>query len=173
MVIVASDGRAKGRKCPNDAASRKSRGGAHRITIIATSNQVTANRRNAQASTGPRTAAGKARSRSNAQRHGLAARAPASADDHGELDRIVAALCGEHCDPVLRAQALIIADAQLMIRRVRMARRNRGGDLAGDAATLAVTARLDRYERRALSRRRRAIARYDAIAALARSRGEA
>ncbi|WP_027554709.1 hypothetical protein [Bradyrhizobium sp. Cp5.3] len=40
---------------------------------MATEKQIAANRRNAASSTGPRTASGKARSRMNALRHGLAA----------------------------------------------------------------------------------------------------
>jgi hypothetical protein len=39
---------------------------------MATEKQILANRKNAQASTGPRTTPGKARSRMNARRHGLA-----------------------------------------------------------------------------------------------------
>jgi hypothetical protein len=39
---------------------------------MATENQILANRKNARSSIGPRTAAGKARSRMNARRHGLA-----------------------------------------------------------------------------------------------------
>jgi hypothetical protein len=39
---------------------------------MATEKQILANRRNARSSTGPRTTAGKARSRMNARRHGLA-----------------------------------------------------------------------------------------------------
>jgi hypothetical protein len=139
--------------------------------------QVAANRANARKSTGPRTAAGKARARVNARRHGFRAHALDAPDTDGEVDRIVAALCGDDCDPVLRAQAVIIADAQRVIRRIRMARRSAGlneaDDLAGVAGTIAETAILDRYERRALSRRRRAIARYDAIVELAQRSGGA
>jgi hypothetical protein len=40
--------------------------------MMATEKQIEANRRNAEKSTGPRTKAGKARSRLNARRHGLA-----------------------------------------------------------------------------------------------------
>jgi hypothetical protein len=39
---------------------------------MATEKQILANRKNARSSTGPRTSAGKARSRMNARRHGLA-----------------------------------------------------------------------------------------------------
>jgi len=39
---------------------------------MATEKQILANRKNAQASTGPRTITGKARTRMNARRHGLA-----------------------------------------------------------------------------------------------------
>jgi hypothetical protein len=39
---------------------------------MATEKQILANRKNTQSSTGPRTTAGKARSRMNARRHGLA-----------------------------------------------------------------------------------------------------
>jgi hypothetical protein len=47
--------------------------------------KIAANRRNARRSTGPRSAAGKARARRNAFRHGLAT--PASLD-HVAMDRI-------------------------------------------------------------------------------------
>ncbi|UVO27595.1 hypothetical protein [Bradyrhizobium arachidis] len=46
---------------------------------MATEKQIAANRKNAARSTGPRTISGKARSRMNALRHGLAA----TLEDHG------------------------------------------------------------------------------------------
>lgn len=48
--------------------------------------QIEANRRNSQRSTGPRTEAGKARSRRNALRHGLAARTLIVAPGEDEAD---------------------------------------------------------------------------------------
>jgi len=78
---------------------------------------------------------------------------------------------------VLREQAVIIADAQRVIRRIRMARSQEppsgGNTRAGAAERIAETARLDRYERDAMVRRRRAIARYRAILALAQRGGDA
>jgi hypothetical protein len=60
---------------------------------MATEKQILANRKNTQSSTGPRTTAGKARSRMNARRHGLASllegRLPeTSLDVEGLSDRL-------------------------------------------------------------------------------------
>jgi hypothetical protein len=57
---------------------------------MASDKQIAANRRNAAKSTGPRTAAGKERSRMNARRHGLAS-ALGETFPEGSLD--LAALC--------------------------------------------------------------------------------
>jgi len=50
---------------------------------MATKKQIAANRRNAKKSTGPRTAAGKAKSAQNATKHGLLARQPVLPDEDG------------------------------------------------------------------------------------------
>src|SRR5262245_35747297 len=85
--------------------------------------QVAANRRNAQRSTGPRTAAAKARTARNARRHGLAiplARDPAACV---ESERLAAALVGRSVTPARLEQARVAAEAELELRRVRAYRK--------------------------------------------------
>jgi len=55
---------------------------------MATEKQIAANRRNAKKSTGPRTQEGKARSRMNALRHGLAVMLPEVQKPWDELDSL-------------------------------------------------------------------------------------
>jgi hypothetical protein len=130
-----------------------------------------ANRRNALRSTGPRSAAAKARTRYNAWRHGLAASHDVSMVSRlQELARQIAG--GTH--PAELEAAQIAAHAQLEIERVHKLRLDmieravRG--LQADASLdeeerLALAfldsakslSALDRYERRAQSRRNRAL----------------
>ncbi|MBI1895265.1 MAG: hypothetical protein HYS04_01825, partial [Acidobacteria bacterium] len=55
------------------------------MSKIITPRQLAANRRNAQSSTGPRTLEGKAASRFNALRHGLAAECPVIPGENAAL----------------------------------------------------------------------------------------
>jgi hypothetical protein len=150
---------------------------------MASHRQITANRRNAQRSTGPRTAAAKARTARNARWHGLAiplARDPAASV---EVERLAAALVGGSPNPARVEQARIAAEAEFELRRVRAHRKSvlnrRSAELAARrddgnecsepptfdrsvqasafAAALPELESLARYERRALSRRRRAM----------------
>jgi hypothetical protein len=136
--------------------------------------KIAANRRNAQKSTGPRSAAGKARTRHNAFKHGLAA--PDSYDAK-EIDDLAVEFVADSV--VVLAEydlALRAAEAHFEILRVRRAKVDlingtakhlKGEDLQsmpeGERATLAFTLKsktlsaFDRYERRALSRRNRAL----------------
>ena len=138
--------------------------------------KIAANRRNAQRSTGPRSAAGKARARRNAFRHGLAT--PARLD-HAAMDRIddlVVALTRDFPSQLELELATVAAEAQSEIERVRQAKvrmvnrayahlRDEGGRLlsAGERAALAFAGKTEilmaceRYERRAISRRNRAL----------------
>ena len=118
--------------------------------------RLTANRANAAHSTGPRTRHGKARASRNALRHGL--RALHLADDGGEAMRIAELICGPE-NLLARDQAIIIAECCALIARVRRAR-----TAALERMALDELSALEGYERRALSRRRRAI---DALAAYA------
>jgi hypothetical protein len=81
--------------------------------------KISANRRNSAKSTGPKTARGKKRASANARRHGLAAitgRDPAAT---AERERIAKLICPEGASPLQHEQALMFADSQLLLRRVR------------------------------------------------------
>lgn len=130
-----------------------------------------ANRRNAAKSTGPRTTAGKARTRRNALRHGLSL--PLAAGIGPELEALAAQIAGQRVTYDEAGQARIAAHAQLEVERVRQAKASlitsgakrmmsNGSNpeegaafaFANNAKTLAAC---DRYEKRALSRRNRAL----------------
>jgi hypothetical protein len=142
------------------------------------------NRRNARRSTGPRSAAAKARTARNAFRHGLAiplTRDPAAS---AETQRLAAALVGLSSSSYRLEQARVAAEAELELRRVRAHRKalldrkaaelatqrpvradelSAPAELGGEpeataiAAALPDLATLERYERRARSRLRRAM----------------
>lgn len=138
--------------------------------------KVAANRRNSRRSSGPRTVQGRIRVSRNALRHGLAASERLAPRLDAELDRLVTAIGGEHCDAAQREQALIIAESELTLLRVRSIRTNifeqmliadsgngvRSGWPPSSAQPIGKShieqlRRLERYERRAFSRRQRAI----------------
>ena len=84
--------------------------------------RLAANRKNAKRSTGPRTARGKLRVRSNAVQHGLATTAlrhPALAI---EIQRMAKAICAENKSRFQFDQALSIAESELMLTKVRSSR---------------------------------------------------
>ena len=128
--------------------------------------KAASNRRNAARSTGPRTSEGKTRAAQNARRHGLNVDAP---DNDPVVTAILQALRPE---PHSRGAARTLALAQERLRRIRAAKAaatvSPPPDLPDnltpeDAQAYAYAAaanqllRLDDYERKALSRRKRAI----------------
>ena len=90
---------------------------------MATEAQIAANRRNANRSTGPRSAAGKARVARNAFRHGLAARLVAGTPSAARVRQLADALlgAGPHSEES-RALAWIAAEAQQAIEQATDAR---------------------------------------------------
>jgi hypothetical protein len=132
---------------------------------MSSARQIAANRRNAQRSSGPRTAAGKKKVGDNALRHGLAAAALRDPEIDSQIERLAKALVREARDATPREQALVIAESEITLLRVRAARINifeqvlsgMGAEGVIGQSQLEQLERLERYERRALSRRQRAI----------------
>jgi predicted outer membrane protein len=129
--------------------------------------RLAANRRNARLSTGPRTASGKRNVAVNALRHGLSV--PVFADPvlAGEVAELAERIANGSTDPEVRERARDVAAAQIDVERVRHARhaviaRPAMGAPVSEARSDAMreTIRelwtLDRYERRAMSRRKSA-----------------
>jgi hypothetical protein len=132
---------------------------------MASEKQIAANRANAKRSTGPKTAAGKRRSSGNAFRHGLSGPLPDDLGTMAEFDAIVSTVIGcadaarvgadEHKDK----EAAAFARSMIELRRIRTVR---GGLLETlvrnnlESRGLRRLAALDRYERLARTKSRRA-----------------
>lgn len=113
-----------------------------------------ANRENGKRSRGPKTKAGKARSKQNARRHGLAAAIVLGSPEDRRINELAEALA---FGSQFSFHAREAAEAQLILEKTRMLRArllDEGGDAFGEEF-----ARLDRYERRAFSARKRALRR--------------
>ena len=85
---------------------------------MATERQIAANRRNAQKSTGPRTAAGKRRAARNAYRHGLSIVSGSAADDEAVKSLALAIVAGSS-DPEHLDSARSAARAYLELAHIR------------------------------------------------------
>ena len=86
--------------------------------------KIKANRANAKASTGPRTALGKSRAAKNARRHGLSVSIFTDPQHSTELADLASQIAGEGASPDVVELARRVAEAQIDVVRVRQARQD-------------------------------------------------
>jgi hypothetical protein len=133
---------------------------------VASERQIVANRLNARGSTGPRSHAGKRRASRNAYRHGLALSVYANERIAKQIDDMARRFVGDVEDGVCLQLARTVAEGQLTVARVRQAKALIESVRASSPSTnepessmeairraLPDLVKLDRYERRAISRR--------------------
>jgi hypothetical protein len=141
--------------------------------------KLRANRENARSSTGPRTPEGKAQSSRNARRHGLNVSVVCDHALAADVESLAHDIAGPGATAEVLELARDVAEAQIDLSRVRRARHQAllrlfsAGNYSpadGSTAQLAQVGTLlapeltvfERYEGRALSRRRSAVRAFDA-----------
>jgi len=89
---------------------------------VASTRKIQANRANARASTGPKTARGRARTARNAFRHGLSVPVFSDPVFSEEVDALARETAGSDADAEILELARRVAEAEIDLRRVRYAR---------------------------------------------------
>ena len=125
--------------------------------------RIASNRNNAKKSTGPQSEAGRRHSRGNALRHGLAVAIGSQPAFREDIETLAKALVGDGGPPNEFARQA--AEAEIDLLRIRKIRASKFDAMVSDPdappeayAELAETLdKLERYERRAFSRRKRAL----------------
>ena len=128
---------------------------------MATDRQIAANRANALRSTGPKTAVGLARSSRNAVRHGLSCPLQLDFAMSEKADAIAHILAGKGANDEQLTSTMEVAHAEVELLRIRRVRAELMAaiDVACcDPHQLRRLVALDRYERYAHTKRRRASA---------------
>ena len=148
---------------------------------MSSTRKIEANRANAQASTGPCTARGKARASQNARRHGLSVFIGSDPMLSDHIKSLAQEIAGETTDREVLELARCLAEAEIDLIRIRRTRHQflahnindpnfysepdvRQGPQKLAASVTDYTKELvliDRYEQRARSRRKFAIRAYD------------
>ena len=129
---------------------------------MATERQIAANQRNAKRSTGPRTMAGKKMSSRNSYKHGLSLALEPDGATRNQMELLVREAAGPEASDERLEAARDYATAYYDIGRVRGVRTEMLSDLNLAKATpeqLDDLIAIDRYDRRALTRQRRAATR--------------
>ena len=138
---------------------------------MVSSRKIAANCRNAGKSTGPRSEGAKARTRRNAERHGLAARIVFDADQAVRIETLAREIAGAVSDYTSIASARVIARAEFDLRQMRhikvglvsaaslatTSKRRTSHRTTAIARVLPELLKIERYERQAASRRDRAV----------------
>jgi hypothetical protein len=131
---------------------------------MTTDRQIAANRNNAKKSTGPRSSAGRAVSRRNALRHGMAIDIGTDPTFQGDIEKLAKAMSRWGGKQEMTECVREAAAAEFDLIRIRKIRAHLFETYIADTATPdsltelnSKLARLERYERRAFSRRKRAL----------------
>jgi hypothetical protein len=133
--------------------------------MMTSDRKAASNRMNARKSTGPKSEAGRRRSRRNALRHGLAIAIGSDPSFGEDINILAKALMNGASEQRVGEFARQAAEAEIDLQRIRKLRASRFNIVFGNSEPKLEDhlklnedlAKLERYERRALSRRKRAL----------------